>query len=49
VLPAVTGRLWKPVYCAPVVFTDGAIGYWFILIQTMPVSWQLLHPDVMPL
>jgi len=26
VLAAARGRVWKPVYCAPVVFTVGAIG-----------------------
>jgi hypothetical protein len=49
VLPAVVGRLWKPVYWAPAVIPVGAIGYALTPIQTKLVSWQLLQPAVMPL
>jgi len=48
VLAAVTGRVWKPVYCAPLVSVLGAIGYALIPIHTVLASWQLEHPLVIP-
>jgi hypothetical protein len=45
---AALGLVWKPVYCAPVVSTVGAIGYAVIPIQTELLSWQLEQPPVMP-
>ena len=34
VLAADTGRVWKPVYCAPEVITVGEIGYLLTSSQT---------------
>ena len=48
VLPAVVGRLWKPVYWAPFVKVLGAIGYAVMPIQFMFVSWQPEQPLVTP-
>ena len=48
VLAADLGRLWKPVYCAPLFITVGAIGYALIPIQTKFVSWQAEQFPVMP-
>ena len=47
-LPAVVGRVWKPVYCAPFVKVLGAIGYAERPIQFMFVSWQPEQPLVTP-
>ena len=38
----------KPRYWPPVVLTLGEIGYAAMPIQTLPASWQVLQPPVMP-
>jgi len=45
---AARGRVWKPVYCAPLVNVVGAIGYALMPIHTKLLSWQLEQPPVMP-
>jgi hypothetical protein len=45
---AARGRVWKPVYCAPLVSTVGAIGYALMPIQTELASWHEEQPLVMP-
>jgi len=42
------GLVWKPVYCAPVVLTVGAIGYAFTPIHTKLASWHDEQPLVTP-
>ena len=42
------GRVWKPVYCAPVVRVLGAIGYTLTPIHTKLVSWQAEQFPVIP-
>jgi hypothetical protein len=42
------GRVWKPVYDVFATTVFGAIGYCPMPIQTKFLSWQALHPVLIP-